>query len=153
MNLNELSPAVGSKKAKIRVGRGIGSGIGKTCGKGHKGQKARAGGFHKIHFEGGQMPIQRRLPKMGFTSKLSRQNSEIALSTIAALQEEIIDLETLKKHKPIPGEKTADPYVIKARIADDKKLFMLSAVFVSRQFGFPQVLLKPMIQIRKNGKR
>lgn len=101
MNLNELRPDPGSKKPKLRVGRGIGSGLGKTCGKGHKGQKSRSGGFHKIHFEGGQMPIQRRLPKTGFTSKLSKKNAEIALSIIANLDSEVIDLETLKSSKLI----------------------------------------------------
>lgn len=101
MNLNELSPAPGSKKPKIRVGRGIGSGVGKTCGKGHKGQKSRSGGFHKINFEGGQMPIQRRLPKMGFTSKLAKKHAEIALSLLANLESDVIDLETLKLNKLI----------------------------------------------------
>lgn len=101
MNLNELSPAPGSKKPKIRVGRGIGSGVGKTCGKGHKGQKSRSGGFHKINFEGGQMPIQRRLPKMGFTSKLAKKHAEIALNVIATLDCDVIDLETLKANKLI----------------------------------------------------
>ena len=74
MNLNTLSPDVGSRPARKRLGRGIGSGLGKTSGKGHKGQKARAGGFHKINFEGGQMPIQRRLPKMGFKSRVYKTN-------------------------------------------------------------------------------
>ena len=96
MNLNTLSPAPGSKANPRRVGRGIGSGLGKTSGKGHKGQKARAGGFHKINFEGGQMPIQRRLPKMGFRSRLARVTDEITLSELSVLDASIIDLDVLK---------------------------------------------------------
>ena len=96
MNLNSLSPAPGSKPSKRRVGRGIGSGLGKTCGRGHKGQKARAGGFHKINFEGGQMPIQRRLPKMGFSSRVGRTVDEVNLTEIASLNPDLIDLSVLK---------------------------------------------------------
>ena len=96
MNLNTLSPDVGSRPARKRLGRGIGSGLGKTSGKGHKGQKARAGGFHKINFEGGQMPIQRRLPKMGFKSRVSKTIDEVNLSEIATLDAAIIDLDVLK---------------------------------------------------------
>ena len=97
MNLNELSPAFGSKSNPKRVGRGIGSGLGKTCGRGHKGQKARAGGFHKIAFEGGQMPIQRRLPKMGFNSHLARITDEVTLSEISNLTADVITLDVLKE--------------------------------------------------------
>lgn len=96
MNLNTLSPAPGSKPSKKRVGRGIGSGLGKTCGRGHKGQKARAGGFHKINFEGGQMPIQRRLPKTGFKSRVARTIDQVTLTEIANLNPEMIDLTVLK---------------------------------------------------------
>lgn len=96
MNLNTLSPAPGSKPSRRRVGRGIGSGLGKTCGKGHKGQKARAGGYHKINFEGGQMPIQRRLPKTGFSSRVCRTVDEVTLTEIARLNPELIDLSVLK---------------------------------------------------------
>lgn len=98
MNLNTISPADGSRANRKRVGRGIGCGLGKTCGRGHKGQKARSGGFHKIHFEGGQMPIQRRLPKMGFTSRVSRYAAEVTLSEIAKLSEAEINLSVLKAH-------------------------------------------------------
>lgn len=101
MNLNELSPAFGSKSNPKRVGRGIGSGLGKTCGRGHKGQKARAGGFHKIAFEGGQMPIQRRLPKMGFNSHLARITDEVTLSEISNLTAEVITLDVLKEARLI----------------------------------------------------
>lgn len=96
MNLNTLSPDPGSRQSKKRLGRGIGSGLGKTSGKGHKGQKARAGGFHKINFEGGQMPIQRRLPKMGFKSRVGRTIDQITLDELSGLQAESIDLEVLK---------------------------------------------------------
>ena len=96
MQLNTLAPDEGSKPSRRRVGRGIGSGLGKTSGKGHKGQKARAGGYHKINFEGGQMPIQRRLPKMGFNSRVGRTIDEITLSEIAKLDVKIIDLDALK---------------------------------------------------------
>ena len=96
MNLNTLSPDPGSKKNRRRVGRGIGSGLGKTSGKGHKGQKARAGGYHKINFEGGQMPIQRRLPKMGFKSRVSKTVDEINLNELATLKADIIDIDVLK---------------------------------------------------------
>ena len=99
MNLNTLSPTPGSKFEKKRVGRGIGSGLGKTCGKGHKGQKSRSGGYHKIHFEGGQMPIQRRLPKMGFTSKAAKFHAEVRLEELTQFDAEIIDLSVLKEKK------------------------------------------------------
>ncbi len=97
MNLNTLSPTAGSKSPRRRLGRGIGSGLGKTSGKGHKGQKARAGGFHKINFEGGQMPIQRRLPKMGFKSRVGRTVDEIGLGELAKLKVDIIDLKAIKE--------------------------------------------------------
>lgn len=96
MYLNTIKPAAGSKKAAKRVGRGIGSGVGKTCGRGHKGQKARAGGFHKVGFEGGQMPIQRRLPKFGFTSQLQLVTASIRLDQLAKAKAEQIDINTLK---------------------------------------------------------
>ena len=93
--LNTLAPAEGSKHAKRRVGRGIGSGLGKTAGRGHKGQKSRAGGFHKVGFEGGQMPLQRRLPKRGFVSLTNSRNVEVRLSEINDLPVDEIDLLTL----------------------------------------------------------
>ncbi len=97
MHLNTLSPAAGSKKAPKRLGRGIGSGTGKTAGKGHKGQKARAGGYHKVGFEGGQMPMQRRLPKFGFISQKALARSEVRLSDISRLDVETIDLVVLQE--------------------------------------------------------
>lgn len=96
MNLNTLSPDPGSRPSKRRLGRGIGSGLGKTSGKGHKGQKARAGGFHKINFEGGQMPIQRRLPKMGFKSRIAKTVDEVTLSELALIKSDVIDIEVLR---------------------------------------------------------
>lgn len=95
MYLNTLAPAFGSKKKAVRVGRGIGSGLGKTSGRGHKGQKARAGGYHKINFEGGQMPIQRRLPKMGFKSKTAKFKDELRLDFLASLGVNEISLDLL----------------------------------------------------------
>ncbi len=96
MELNGIKPAEGSKKARRRVGRGIGSGLGKTAGRGHKGQKSRAGGYHKVGFEGGQMPLQRRLPKRGFKSAQLKYNSEVTLADLQALEGDEIDLLTLK---------------------------------------------------------
>ncbi|USQ14041.1 50S ribosomal protein L15 [Legionella lytica] len=103
MNLNSLSPDPGSRRPKKRLGRGIGSGLGKTSGKGHKGQKARAGGFHKINFEGGQMPIQRRLPKMGFKSRIGRTVDQVCLSELEKLTVDVIDLDVLRKEGLING--------------------------------------------------
>jgi large subunit ribosomal protein L15 len=95
MRLNTLKPAAGSKQAAKRVGRGIGSGSGKTCGRGHKGQKSRSGGFHKIGFEGGQMPLQRRLPKVGFASRKARFADEVRLHELGRLDADVIDLQAL----------------------------------------------------------
>ncbi len=97
MELNSIKPADGAKHYKRRVGRGIGSGIGKTAGRGHKGQKSRAGGYHKVGFEGGQMPMQRRLPKRGFKSHLLKFNAEVTLSALEALGASEVDLVTLKQ--------------------------------------------------------
>ena len=98
MNLNTLKPALGEKTLRKRVGRGMGSGMGKTSGRGHKGQKSRSGGFTKIGFEGGQMPLQRRLPKVGFTSRVSSITSQVTLSQIDKLTEKDISIDVLKKH-------------------------------------------------------
>ncbi|RZT32484.1 50S ribosomal protein L15 [Cupriavidus agavae] len=97
MQLNNLKPADGSKHAKRRVGRGIGSGLGKTAGRGHKGQKSRSGGFHKVGFEGGQMPLYRRLPKRGFTSLTKAFNAEVTLRDIERLEAAEVDLLVLKQ--------------------------------------------------------
>ena len=97
MKLNDIKPAEGAKHAKRRVGRGIGSGLGKTAGRGHKGQKSRSGGYHKVGFEGGQMPLQRRLPKRGFKSHLLKYNAEITLSALDRLGLGEVDLLALKQ--------------------------------------------------------
>ena len=97
MELNNIKPAAGAKHAKRRVGRGIGSGLGKTAGRGHKGQKSRSGGYHKVRLAGGQMPMPRRLPKRGFKSHLLKYNAEVNLSELAALELAEIDLLTLKQ--------------------------------------------------------
>jgi large subunit ribosomal protein L15 len=97
MELNDIKPADGAKHAKRRVGRGIGSGLGKTAGRGHKGQKSRAGGFHKVGFEGGQMPLQRRLPKRGFKSQLLKFNAEITLGALDKLGLAEVDVLALKQ--------------------------------------------------------
>jgi len=102
MELNGIKPADGSKHAKRRVGRGIGSGLGKTAGRGHKGQKSRAGGYHKVGFEGGQMPLQRRLPKRGFKSQLLKFNAEITLTTLEVLGAAEVDLLSLKQAGLVP---------------------------------------------------
>ena len=97
MLLNTIKPASGAKHAKRRVGRGIGSGMGKTAGRGHKGQKSRAGGYHKVGFEGGQMPLQRRLPKRGFKSLTLKYNAEVSLADLQLLAVDEIDVPTLKQ--------------------------------------------------------
>src|ERR1019366_7393496 len=113
MQLNTLKGAEGSKKARRRVGRGIGSGIGKTAGRGHKGQKSRSGGYHKVGFEGGQMPLQRRLPKRGFKSTTQKYNAEVSLSDLQRLGAAEVDMLTLKQAKLI-GEMTKNVKVIKS---------------------------------------
>jgi large subunit ribosomal protein L15 len=102
MNLNNIKPGSGAKHAKRRVGRGIGSGLGKTAGRGHKGQKSRAGGFHKVGFEGGQMPLQRRLPKRGFKSASLKYNAEISLKDLQLLSIEEVDVLALKQAGLVP---------------------------------------------------
>ncbi len=103
MRLNSIKPADGARKARKRVGRGIGSGLGKTAGRGHKGQKSRSGGFHKVGFEGGQMPLQRRLPKRGFVSLVRDRNVEVRLSDLEKLPVDEIDLMVLKQAGVVPG--------------------------------------------------
>lgn len=103
MRLNTIKPAEGSRRSSKRVGRGVGSGLGKTCGRGHKGQHSRAGGFHKVGFEGGQMPLQRRLPKRGFRSLTSEDTAEVRLHELAAIEGEVIDLQALKAANIVPA--------------------------------------------------
>lgn len=104
MRLNTLVPADGARKSAKRVGRGIGSGLGKTAGRGHKGQKSRSGGFHKVGFEGGQMPLQRRLPKVGFSSRVGRYVEEVRLHELAAVEGDVADLVALKAANVIRQE-------------------------------------------------
>ena len=113
MQLNTIKPAAGAKHAKRRVGRGIGSGLGKTAGRGHKGQHSRAGGYHKVGFEGGQMPLQRRLPKRGFKSRALKYNGEITLADLQRLDKDEVDLVTLKQ-AGLVGELIRHVKVIKA---------------------------------------
>ncbi len=112
MELNNLKPAAGAKHAKRRVGRGIGSGLGKTAGRGHKGQKSRSGGFHKVGFEGGQMPLYRRLPKRGFVSLTRRTVGEITLADLQKLEATEIDLVVLKQNG-LAGEQIKSVKVVK----------------------------------------
>ena len=113
MELNSIKPAAGSKKPRRRLGRGIGSGLGKTAGRGHKGQKSRSGGYHKVGFEGGQMPLQRRLPKRGFKSRTKQFNAEVSLADLERLGAAEVDMLTLKQAKLI-GEMTRVVKVIKS---------------------------------------
>ncbi|HSV78576.1 MAG TPA: 50S ribosomal protein L15 [Ramlibacter sp.] len=113
MELNTIKPAEGSKKPRRRVGRGIGSGLGKTAGRGHKGQKSRAGGYHKVGFEGGQMPLQRRLPKRGFKSQNLKFNGEVTLAQLDKLGLAEVDLLTLKSAKLV-GQIVQNVKVIKS---------------------------------------
>ena len=113
MELNGIKPAAGSKKARRRVGRGIGSGLGKTAGRGHKGQKSRAGGYHKVGFEGGQMPLQRRLPKRGFKSTTQKYNAEVSLAELQRLGAAEVDMLTLKQAKLV-GQMIKNVKIIKS---------------------------------------
>jgi large subunit ribosomal protein L15 len=102
MRLNTLKPAPGAKRARLRVGRGASAGQGKTCGRGTKGQRARKGGYHKVGFEGGQMPLQRRMPKVGFRSDLKRTRAEVRLGELAKVDAAVVDLEALRKAGVVP---------------------------------------------------
>lgn len=116
MRLNNLKPAAGAKHAAKRVGRGIGSGLGKTGGRGHKGQKSRAGGFHKVGFEGGQMPLQRRLPKRGFVSLAAGRNVEVRLSELEKLPVEDIDLLTLMQAGIVPAGSLSAKVILSGKL-------------------------------------
>jgi len=117
MELNTIKPAEGSKKNRRRVGRGIGSGLGKTAGRGHKGQKSRSGGFHKVGFEGGQMPLQRRLPKRGFISLTRNDTAQVRLSEISKLPLDTIDLMALKQAGVVPGFSLAAKVMLSGEIS------------------------------------
>ena len=123
MRLNTLKPGAGSRQSVRRVGRGIGSGLGKTCGRGHKGQKSRSGGFHKVGFEGGQMPLQRRLPKVGFRSRMATASAEVTLYEVASANTDMVDMNalytadilprTVKRGKVILSGEINKPVIIK----------------------------------------
>ena len=127
MKLNTIQPAEGAKHSKRRVGRGIGSGLGKTAGRGHKGQKSRAGGFHKVGFEGGQMPLQLRLPKRGFVSLAKGRSAEVRLSEISALPVDEIDLLTLLQANLISQHSLSAKVVLSGEIARKVTLKGVSA--------------------------
>jgi large subunit ribosomal protein L15 len=116
MELNTIKPAEGSNKRRRRVGRGIGSGLGKTAGRGHKGQRSRSGGFHKVGFEGGQMPLQRRLPKRGFTSLTRNDTAEVRLGDLASIKAEKIDLAALKAAGVIPAGATKAKVILAGKL-------------------------------------
>jgi len=122
MELNNLKPSEGAKKNRRRVGRGIGSGLGKTAGRGHKGQKSRSGGFHKVGFEGGQMPLQRRLPKRGFISLTRNDTAEVRLSEIAKMPGDVVDLMMLKLAGIVPTQAIAAKVVLSGVIEKKVKL-------------------------------
>src|SRR5256885_6717807 len=117
MELNTLKPAPGSKHVRKRVARGIGSGTGKTGGRGHKGQRARSGGFHKVGFEGGQMPLQRRLPKRGFKSPTREDTAEVLLSDLERVKAEKIDLAVLKEAGVVPGSAKGAKVIVSGKLA------------------------------------
>lgn len=122
MQLNKIKPAEGSTHVKRRVGRGIGCGLGKTCGRGHKGQKSRSGGFHKVGFEGGQMPLQRRLPKRGFISLTRYDNAQVRLSDLQNMAVDVIDLLALKQAGIVPPATRVAKVVLAGEIKRAVKL-------------------------------
>jgi large subunit ribosomal protein L15 len=117
MRLNDIKPAAGAKSPRRRVGRGIGSGLGKTAGRGHKGQKARSGGFHRVGFEGGQMPLHRRLPKRGFTSLTRDATAEVRLSELERMKASDIDLGVLKAEGVVPRHAQAAKVILSGKLA------------------------------------
>jgi len=129
MELNTIKPAAGSRKPRKRVGRGIGSGLGKTAGRGHKGQKSRAGGYHKVGFEGGQMPLQRRLPKRGFVATTITKAAEVRSGDLAKVGAEAIDLESLKKAGLVSADAGRAKIILAGKV---EKSFKVSGVFASK---------------------
>jgi large subunit ribosomal protein L15 len=129
MRLNELSPGKGAKKDGKRRGRGHSAGQGKTCGRGQKGQHARSGGYHKVGFEGGQMPLQRRLPKVGFNSRMARYSAELRLHELELPEDDVIDIESLKKADLVPAQ-TVKVKVIKS--GEIKKAVKIRGLAVTR---------------------
>ena len=129
MRLNEMSPARGAKKEGKRFGRGHSAGQGKTCGRGQKGQHSRSGGYHKVGFEGGQMPLQRRLPKVGFSSRMAKYSAELRLHELELPEVDVIDIDSLKKADLIPGH-TEKVKVIKS--GEIKKAIRIKGLAVTR---------------------
>ena len=129
MELNTLKPGAGARKARRRVGRGIGSGLGKTAGRGHKGQKARAGGYHKVGFEGGQMPLQRRLPKRGFLAVTITKAAEVRSGDLGRVAGDAVDLESLKKAGLVPGGAERAKIIL---AGDVSKAFKVSGIGASK---------------------
>jgi large subunit ribosomal protein L15 len=129
MQLNTIKPAAGSKKARRRVGRGIGSGLGKTAGRGHKGQHSRSGGFHKVGFEGGQMPLQRRLPKRGFVSPTRNDTAEVRLSDLARLPVDEIDFLALRAAGMVPASAKQAKVILNGKL---EKAVKLTGVLVTK---------------------
>ena len=122
MKLNDMSPGAGSKPVGKRLGRGHSAGQGKTCGRGQKGQHARSGGFHKVGFEGGQMPLQRRLPKVGFRSRMARNTAELRLHELAIPTDEVIDIDVLKKLSLVPAHVSKVKVILSGEIDKAVKL-------------------------------
>ncbi|MGD8265163.1 MAG: 50S ribosomal protein L15 [Chromatiales bacterium] len=133
MRLNTIQPAEGSRKSRKRVGRGIGSGLGKTCGRGHKGQKSRSGGFHKVGFEGGQMPLQRRLPKVGFNSRKARITAEVTLSEIAGVEAGVVDMSVLYEADILPRSMKRAKVILSGEIGVAKTLKGIKATKGARE--------------------
>ncbi len=129
MRLNTLKPAPGARRARLRVGRGASAGQGKTCGRGTKGQRARKGGYHKVGFEGGQMPIQRRMPKVGFRSDMKRSRAEVRLDELAKVEGAVIDIAALTKAKVVPAGTERAKVVLSGEI---KKAVTLKGVAVTK---------------------
>ena len=129
MELNTIKPASGSRKPRRRVGRGIGSGLGKTAGRGHKGQKARAGGYHKVGFEGGQMPLPRRLPKRGFLAVTITKAAEVRLGDLRKLEGDAVDLESLKKAGLVAGNVTRAKIIVAGKV---ERAFKVSGIGASK---------------------
>ncbi len=133
MQLNKLRPATGSKSSSKRVGRGIGSGWGKTCARGHKGQKSRAGGFHKVGFEGGQMPLQRRLPKVGFVSRTFVTRAEVRLNELEKISADAIDLQALIDAGVVPARTEKAKVIASGEIAKAVRLQGISVTPAARK--------------------
>ena len=129
MRLNTLKPAPGSRRARLRVGRGASAGQGKTCGRGTKGQRARKGGYHKVGFEGGQMPLQRRIPKVGFRSDIKRSRAEVRLHELAKVDASVVDLEALLKAGVVPAGTERAKVVLSGEI---KKAVTLKGVAATK---------------------